>query len=66
MKFIQYHENKMRKGTCKQHNNEMTNAYVGFGQPKHCFLLAERRLRVERCFHHWHSNSSVSGLDVKV
>jgi hypothetical protein len=56
----------MRKGTCKQHNNEMTNAYVGFGQPKHCFLLAERRLRVERCFHHWHSNSSVSGLDVKV
>jgi hypothetical protein len=40
--------------------------YVGFGQPTYCFLLAKRRLKVEHCFHHWHSNSNASGLDVKV
>ncbi len=34
MKSIQYNENKMRRGTWKLHNNDMTQCpYVGSGQP---------------------------------
>jgi hypothetical protein len=29
MKSIQYYENKMRRGTWKQHNNDMTSVHRG-------------------------------------
>ncbi len=29
MKSIQYYENKMRRGTWKQHNNDMTSVHCG-------------------------------------